>query len=253
MAKNSHTTMQDNNEHKDISVVILCYKAGKDVASFVEQMKASLTAHGLTFELVLVANYNRHEKDTDQTPSVVRKLAEQDQRIVVVAKEKEGMMGWDLRSGLAVSTGKTVALIDGDGQMPAEDVVRVYDALSSGDYDCAKTYRVQRDDGMERALISGSYNFILKALFPKVNVRDANAKPKIFTASALKKLHLTSSGWFIDAEMVIAGSYLGFRFVEVPTIFHENKFRRSFVSFRSNFEFFGNLIRYRLTRMHEFK
>lgn len=245
--------MLTEKEQPDISVVILCYKAGREVGIFIDQMKESLEARGLSFELVLVANYNKHEKETDQTPSIIRELAGADTRLTAVIKEKEGMMGWDLRTGLDVASGKTIAIIDGDGQMPAIDVVKVYDALTSGDYDCAKTYRAQRDDGMVRGIISATYNIFLKILFPKVSIKDANAKPKIFTRQALKKLNLKSSGWFIDAEMIIQGSYLGFKFIEIPTIFHENKFRRSFVGFRANFEFVGNLIHYRLTRMHELK
>ena len=48
----------------------------------------------------LVGNYNKHEKDTDTTPSEVRKLAESDAHITPVIKPKEGMFGWDVRSGL---------------------------------------------------------------------------------------------------------------------------------------------------------
>ncbi|OGZ08785.1 MAG: hypothetical protein A3D65_03235 [Candidatus Lloydbacteria bacterium RIFCSPHIGHO2_02_FULL_50_13] len=245
--------MHTDKPAKDISAVILCYKAGEDVGVFVDEVKQSLSNRGLSYELVLVANYNANEKNIDETPAIVKRLAERDPDITVVSKVKEGMMGWDLRSGLDVASGKTIAYIDGDGQMPADDIVRVYDSLMSGQYDCAKTYRTKRDDGRKRGFISLMYNTLLTLLFPKVSVKDANAKPKIFTRQAFERLRLTSSGWFIDAEIIIQGTYLGFRFIEVPTVFRQNKFRRSFVRPRALFEFLGNLILFRLTRMHEFK
>ncbi|HEY4501193.1 MAG TPA: glycosyltransferase family 2 protein [Candidatus Paceibacterota bacterium] len=238
----------------EISVVILCYKSASSIAGFVRKMKELLDARGLSYELVLVANYNAHEKDTDQTPNVVRGLAEHDPHIVVVSKPKEGMMmGWDLNSGLKAATGATIALIDGDDQMPAEDIIRIYDALRSGAYDCAKTYRAGRFDGLKRKVISLTYNALLKVFFPKIHLRDVNSKPKIFTREAYAKLNLKSTDWFADAEMMIQASYLGFRIVEVPTVFHENKHRRSFVRTSAILEFLKNIVVYRFTRMHEFR
>ena len=65
--------------------------------------------------------------------------------------------------------------------MPASDIVRVYQALMSGGFDMAKTYRITRGDGILRLIISLIFNIFLKLLFPKVKVKDANSKPKIFT------------------------------------------------------------------------
>ena len=49
----------------DISVVIL-YKAAS-ISEFVREMKELLETHGLSYELVLVANYNAHEKHGPDT------------------------------------------------------------------------------------------------------------------------------------------------------------------------------------------
>lgn len=235
----------------DISVVILCYKAATSIVEFVQSVRSLLEDRGLSYELVLVANYNTVEKDSDHTPQVVRELAKHDQRIVVVSDPKEGMMGWDLRSGLRAASGETIALIDGDGQMPAEDVLRIYDALRSGAYDCAKTYRTGRFDGWKRTAISKTYNVLMKIFFPKIFLRDVNSKPKIFTRGAYARLNLKSTDWFADAEMMIQACYLGFNIIEVPTLFHENKHRRSFVKATAILEFLKNIVVYRFTRMTE--
>lgn len=236
-----------NYQKPEISVVILCYKAAKFVPIFVSQMEKILEENNINFyELVLVANYNKNEILSDLTPAIVRDLAAKKPKLRVVSRIKEGMMGWDMRSGFEASSGKAVAIIDGDGQMPPADIVKVYKALKSGNYDMAKTYREERYDGVWRLIISKIYNFFLKILFPKVKVRDANSKPKIFTREALRKLKLISGDWFIDAEMIIQASYLGFSIKEVPTIFYGNDQRPSFIKFRAIFEFIKNLIVYRL-------
>ena len=229
-----------------ISVVILCYKAEDFVPVFVSEMKEALEKRGLTYELVLVGNYKADQRQTDRTPQIVEDLAQHDPKILAVVKEKRGMMGWDMQTGLDAARGNTIAVIDGDGQMPPQDIIKVYDKLTSGNYDMVKTYRELRHDGSKRVFISRVYNFLLKTLFPKVSVRDANSKPKIFTQKALKNLQLNANDWFIDAEIVIRASYLNMFIGEVPTNFYENKKRNSFVSSAAIFEFLKNLVIYRI-------
>jgi glycosyltransferase involved in cell wall biosynthesis len=230
----------------DISVVILCYRAEDFVPIFVEQVRCALRERGVTHELVLVANYHADATPPDPTPDIVRRLARDDPRIRVVARPKAGMAGWDVRSGLEAARGETIAFVDGDGQVAAADVVAVYDCLRSGSFDLAKTYRRERHDGLARLVISLAYNLALRALFPSVTVRDANANPKIFTRRALERLTLTSDDWFIDAEMIIQASRLGFRIGEVPAVFYRNPRRPSFIGLGAILEFVVNLIVYRL-------
>jgi glycosyltransferase involved in cell wall biosynthesis len=230
----------------DISVVILCYRAEDFAPVFVARMKDVLERKGLSYELVLVANYHPHARPPDRTPEIVRELARNDPTLTVVARPKEGMMGWDMRSGLAVASGKTVAIIDGDGQMPLDDVAAVYECLHREGCDLATTFRTVRHDGALRRLVSRTYNIALRCLFPSVKVRDANGKPKIFTREALAKLWLHSDAWFIDAEIVIQASALNFRTGEVPTVFRANKRRTSFVTPQAILGFAGQLLLYRL-------
>jgi glycosyltransferase involved in cell wall biosynthesis len=185
-------------------------------------------------------------KGIDTTPEIVKKFAESDPRIVAVVREKEGMMGWDMRTGLNQATGETIAVIDGDGQMPPEDIIKVYDALILNKSDIAKTYREHRFDGFKRILISRVYNFLFRILFPKARVRDVNSKPKIFTREALSKLNLTSDGWFIDAEMIINAGRLGLTISEVPTDFYVNENRDSFIGFAAILEFIKNLFIFKI-------
>jgi glycosyltransferase involved in cell wall biosynthesis len=159
---------------------------------------------------------------------------------------KKGMMGWDMKSGLQLATGRTLAVIDGDGQMPSSDVIRVYQLMKKNGLDFAKTYRVTRNDGSYRRLISVVYNILFKLLFPGINAWDMNSKPKIMTREFYEKLHLESNGWFIDAEIMILSRRLHAKIGEIETVFHSIDSRSSFVKPLSIFEFLGNLFWYRV-------
>jgi glycosyltransferase involved in cell wall biosynthesis len=231
-------------ETPEISVVVLAYRSASTITSFVYSLVDSLEKEKLSWEIVLVGNY--FEGVGDQTPEVVRGIADRDSRIKAVAEIKKGMMGWDMKSGLQAATGKTLAVIDGDGQMPSSDVLRVYQLMKTNGLDFAKTYRAERNDGSYRRLISVVYNILFKLLFPGINAWDMNSKPKIMTREFYEKLYLVSNGWFIDAEIMIFARRLQAKIGEVETVFHSMDSRPSFVKPLSILEFLGNLFWYRV-------
>ena len=228
----------------EISVVVLAYRSAETITDFVESLVESLEQESLHWEIILVGNY--FEGKGDQTPDVINEIAARETRIKVVAKIKKGMMGWDMKTGLQAATGKTIAIIDGDGQMPSGDVVRVYNEMKEKELDFAKTYRSKRNDGSYRKLISVVYNYLFKIMFPGVKAWDMNSKPKIMTREFYDKLKLESNGWFIDAEIMIMARRLNIKMGEIETVFHSMDSRPSFVKPLSILEFLFNLFVYRI-------
>jgi len=228
----------------DLSIVILCYHSGKTIESFFTELESLLTDAAIDYEIVLVANDFAHSKD--QTMETVKKLAKGKPRIKTVCKIKQGMMGWDMIQGLNAATGRYICVIDGDGQFPIESILKVYSKIKDENYDLVKTYRDERFDGLYRSIISGVYNFLFKILFPGLNSKDINSKPKIMTREVYSKMDLQADDWFIDAEIMIHARELKLRIAEIPIIFSANESRKSFVRFGAIAEFIYNLIKYRI-------
>ncbi len=233
-----------NSENPNLSVVVLAYKSADTIAAFVDELVAHLEPVEPHWELVLVGNY--FENSGDRTPEVVTRLAEGHPRIRAVTQVKEGMMGWDMRSGLEAATGRVLAVIDGDGQMPPRDVAQAYRLLRENRLDLTKTYRTQRDDGLYRKLVSRVYNAVFKMLFPGLNARDINSKPKVMTRRVYERMDLRSTGWFIDAEIMILARRMRLKTGEIPTVFHSIDSRPSFVKPVSILEFLTHLLWYRV-------
>ncbi|MBT5375872.1 MAG: glycosyltransferase family 2 protein [Nitrospinaceae bacterium] len=228
----------------DISVVVLAYRSASTIEGFADSLVDSLQAAKIDWEIILVGNYLAGTGD--QTPEVVRKISDADPRIKFVAEVKQGMMGWDMKSGLEAATGNNLAVIDGDGQMPCADVIRVYSLMVDNGYDLAKTVRVVRSDGFYRLIISRVYNILFKCLFPGINARDMNSKPKIMTREFYQNLNLQSDDWFIDAEIMIKARSLKMKIGEIETTFLSIDSRPSFVKPLAILEFLINLIGYRI-------
>ncbi|MBI4385710.1 glycosyltransferase family 2 protein [Candidatus Parcubacteria bacterium] len=234
-------------ERPELSVVVLCYRVEDLARQFVEQIVSELTEAGIQYELVLVANY--WPGSNDRTPEIVKAIAAANPRCRVVAKAKGGMMGWDMRSGLNEATGEHICVIDGDGQMPSSDIVKVYRFLRAGRYDLVKTFRAQRFDGLYRRVISAVYNWLFRLLFrPKAKFHDVNSKPKVMTRAAFDRMRLESSDWFTDAEIMIEALRINLKIGEVSTIFLKNERRASFVPLSAILEFLRNLLYYRFKR-----
>lgn len=228
----------------ELSVVVLCYRSEEFASELANQITKELEEASIDYELVLVANYLTDI--VDRTPQIVHEYAKTNDRCIVVAKEKEGMMGWDMRSGLEASTCKYIAVIDGDGQMPTSDIVKVYNVLKVNNYDFVKTFRATRQDGFYRGTISSVYNFLFRLLYPSTRMlRDVNSKPKVFTREAYEKMNLVSNDWFTDSEIMIEASKNKLNIGEVSTVFYENERRKSFVAPGTIFEFIYNLFYYR--------
>jgi len=228
-----------------ISVVILCYKAGETIPAFVSAVHATMDRLGYDYELVLVGNHHRGDT-ADTTPAVVRRLAEADPRIRALTLEKRGMMGWDARQGLAATTGDVLVLIDGDNQMPPEDIEHVCRKLVAEDLELVMTYRGCRKDSLTRRINSLIYNRVFRVLFPGYPVRDVNSKPKALTRDLYRRLRLTADGWFLDAEIIIQARRHKARLGQISTVFYRSMDRKSFVRPDAVWEFIKNLLAARL-------
>jgi glycosyltransferase involved in cell wall biosynthesis len=228
----------------ELSAVVLCYRAAESIIDVVQPLRQSLDDLEIDYEMVLVANTWRG--DVDPTPGIVKSWAAGQDNVVVLAEDKQGAMGWDMRSGLRTARGAFVIVIDGDAQNPVSDVARMYREMTSNHADVMKGRRVIRHDGAKRRIISVGYNVIFRVMFGTWELWDINGKPKGLTRAALEKMTLRSDDWFVDAELVLEARRLGLTIAEMPVTFNENAQRASFVRISSIIEFVRNMIRRRL-------
>jgi glycosyltransferase involved in cell wall biosynthesis len=230
----------------ELSAIVLCYRAEEHIREVFEPLYACLCAAEARFEVVLVANYDAG--GPDRTAEVTAELARTCKGVRHVAREKEGGMGWDMRSGLSAARGSVMIVIDGDGQNPPGTVLDAYYLMLSSGADVLKGRRHARGDGLYRRFISFGYNVLFRLLFSTRGVWDINGKPKGLTRSAYEQMRLSSNDWFIDAEIVITAHRKKLRIVELPVVFEENAYRESFVRFGAVWEFIRNLAVFRLGR-----
>jgi glycosyltransferase involved in cell wall biosynthesis len=225
--------------------VVLCYRAEEQARRVVIPLYAELERARVPYELILVANYWSPD---DRTPEVAEELADGRDTVRVVAKPKQGGMGWDFRSGLREARGSYIVVIDGDGQVPIEYALDTYVLLKESGAAVSKGRRILREDGTVRTITSLGYNLIFRLLFRTRGLWDVNGRPKGLTREACERMALRTDDWFTDAEILLKARKQGLSVVELPVRFLTNEARGSFVGLDTVWEFVRNMTLWRLGR-----
>jgi len=226
------------------SAVITLYNEEGNIEPLTRSLIDSFRTHmaGIPFELVLVINGSE-----DRTGQIALELEKQfDELTLVMVKKNRGYGGGTL-AGLANARGDVVGFLDGDQQVAAEDVARVFKACIEGKYDIVKILRVVREDGPLRVFQSRCFNALFRVLFGGTS-RDVNSKPKVLKRKALERMNLRSTDWFLDAEVMIEAVRLNLSVLEIPVVWMEREHGSSNIRLSSAVEFFKNMIRYRYGR-----
>ena len=118
---------------KLISFVIPCYCSEMTVRSVVDEIREEVGRKSSEFgyEIILVNDYSK-----DGTLNEIKKLTEEDHRIVGIDFPKNFGQASALMAGFREVRGDYVICLDDDGQMPVESIFDLIDKLEEG-YDLA--------------------------------------------------------------------------------------------------------------------
>jgi glycosyltransferase involved in cell wall biosynthesis len=199
---------------------------------------------GHRLEIVAVDNGSR-----DRTGAIIADLAQQGLGVVPCRVERNEGFGHGVLTGLPLASANLVGIIPADGQVDAEDVVRLFEAALSADGKViAKVRRRFRMDGLLRKVVSVSYNLFTRLLWPTLASIDLNGNPKIFPRAVIPLLRLESKGWLLDLEFLIKTHYLGLRVLEFNVFARMRGNGTSHVRASTCWEFFKHLLAYRFSR-----
>lgn len=162
------------------------------------------------YELVVV-----DDASTDTTPALADARAAADRHIKVVHHPKNRKLGGSIKSGFGASTGDVVLYTDADLPFELTELPRALRVLRTYDADLICAYRHDRTgEGPRRMIYSWVYNWLITLLF-KVHVRDVNFAFKLVRRRVLDHVELVSEGSFVDAELVVRATRLGFHIVQI--------------------------------------
>jgi len=231
------------NKELYLSIIIPAYNEEENLDSTVHNIVDIFDKNNVSFELIIVDNGS-----TDNSFAVIHKLKEEIPEVKSIKIYPNIGYGNGVIQGLKIARGGILGFIPADGQIKAEDVLKIYLKVKESDIDICKGTRVVRNDNFTRKLISFTYNSIFKLMF-HCPYRDINSPPKIFKRDFYKTANLKSKDWFLDAEIMLKAYWGKYKVEEVPVVFLPRKNGWSKVRFMAILEFFKNMIYWFLARL----
>lgn len=194
-----------------LSIFFPCHNEAANLAALIADALAAAPSLASEFELIIVDDGSR-----DETSAIALRLAAADPlHIRVIRHEVNRGYGGALRSGFAAARYPWVAFTDGDCQFRVADLQRLADVRSARPgVDAILGYRLHRADPFIRRLYAAMYRFAIRVWFG-LRIRDVDCAMKLFRTSALRDVHVASSGAFFSAELLIKLRAAGVTFGEV--------------------------------------
>ena len=189
----------------DLSVVLPAYNEEGNIERAVRSSAEAVAPLVSDYEIVVVDDGSR-----DETPAMLGLLEEEmGPRLVVVTHETNLGYGKALRAGFEAASGRFIFYTDADNQFDLRELEGFLPAMD--DVDAILGYRVGRQDGAFRLMVSNGYNTLASLAFG-MHVKDLNCSFKLFRREALTSLTLEEDYFFIDTEIVVQLHRAGYRY-----------------------------------------
>ena len=214
----------ERSEKPLISVVVACYRDGQAIPHMYQRVKDSIGKTKCNFELILV-----NDASPDDTLSVIEAISASDPRVIGITHSRNFGSQSAFLSGMRVSRGHYVALLDGDLQDPPELLPVMLRQLEQG-FDVAYGRRVSREAPRLMQFAYKGFYRVLSRLSSFEVPRDAGDFSLMTRRVALAIQDMPERDLFIRAQR----AYVGFRQIGVDYVRPERMFGKSTNSLRRN-------------------
>jgi len=215
---------------KELSIVITVKDEEENIKPLLESIRLALT--GIDYEVILV-----DDGSTDKTKQQVLNSA--DERTVLVELRKNYGQSTAMTAGIDYSTGRYIALLDGDLQNDPNDIPGMLDLLKREDWDVVAGNRKNRKDGMFlRKIPSKIANSPIRRM-TGVYIKEYGCTLKVFRREIAEELNLYGE---LHRFIPVIAKMQGARITQVDVKHHPRKFGKSKYGIGRTFRVLSDLV-----------
>ena len=210
---------------KKISAVIACYKDEQAIPHMYRRLTETFNKIGADYEIIFV-----NDGSPDNTEDVLAKLVEKDEHVIAVNHSRNFSSQMAFTSGMDITSGDAVVLLDGDLQDPPEIIEKFYEKWQEG-YDVVYGVRVKREAPL---LIQSAYKLFYR-IFHKMSYIRIPLDAGDFSLMDRKVVkHLKQ---LPERDRFLRGlrAWVGFKQTGIPYARPERMFGKTTNSFLKNF------------------
>ena len=215
---------------RELSVVITVLNERENIAPLIEAIRKAL--HGIDYEVVFV-----DDGSEDGTQREIRKHG--DDRIVLVELRKNYGQSTAMTAGIDHTSGKYVALLDGDLQNDPSDIPGMLQKLKDEDWDVVAGNRKNRQDGVFlRKIPSKIANAIIRRM-TGVYIKDYGCTLKVFKKEIAEDLGIYGE---LHRFIPVLAKLQGANITQVDVKHHARMFGKSKYGLNRTFKVMADLI-----------
>jgi len=218
-----------------ISLVALFYNEEENAEMVIRDGYRVMRGMGVPFEIVAIQNGS-----LDRTPEILARLREEIEELRIVIIPVNRGAGYGALKGLYSAVGDDVVGVSGDGQVDLELIPNLYELKHYCGADIAYGRRTSRPDGLVRAVISRSYNLMMRWVFG-LESKDVNGPPKVISREVLEAMALKSEDQFLECEMMLKAQRMGLTICSLDVQFHARNGGESSIGWRDCVDYLRNL------------
>lgn len=228
-------------QEAEVSFIMPCYNEEEVIGYTIPRLVKAFERGGYRLELLAVDNGS-----SDRTGEIIDDFAASGLPVRKHRIEVNEGYAKAVLEGIPLCSAPWIGIIPADGQVDAEDVVRLYESVSHSDGRVlAKVRRRFRMDGLARHVISLFYNAFMLLLWPRLGSFDVNGSPKIAHRDALRAMELESKDWLLDPEIMIKAHHMGLAVIEMNVFARMRERGMSKVEAVTCLDFVKKLLRFR--------
>jgi glycosyltransferase involved in cell wall biosynthesis len=195
----------------DVSFIMPCYNEESVIAYTIPRLVKAFEQAGYRLELIACDNGSK-----DRTGEIIQRFVREGLPVVPHRVDVNQGYGFGVLDSIRRCSAPYVGIIPADGQVDAEDVVKVFESVSRANVPViGKVRRRFRLDGFDRFVVSVFYNSVMLALWPGLGTLDVNGSPKLIPRAILEQMELESKDWLLDPEIMIKARHLGVPVIEM--------------------------------------
>ena len=229
-----------------VSLIVPCYNEAAILEHTAPPLMQALQDAVPGSEVVLVDNGS-----TDTTGAIIESLCARDPRYASARVPTNRGYGLGVLTGYEAARGTVVGHIPADGPVLPDEVARMARLMvDTGPGALLTAVRQDRQETLVRKSVSRLYNLCFALLFGRIT-GDINGTPKYLYREDWDRLRISSTDYFLEAEMMLKARRMGLELVPVIVRSQAREGGKSKVTARlasACFEFLGNLVRYRVGR-----
>ena len=205
-----------------LSIVIPVLNEAESLPQLYREIDQTCTTQGIPFEILFV-----DDGSSDGSWSVIKELAERDERISGIRFRRNFAKAAALTAGMRAARGKYILMMDADLQDDPAEIPRFMARASEG-YDVVNGWKQRRLDPWHKVYPSKVFNWMVGAL-TGVRLHDHNCGLKLFRAEVAREIRIYGE---LHRFIPVLAHARGFRVTEVAVNHRPRQHGRSKYGFR---------------------